>query len=368
MSDSNLTPNKRKAVDVDEPSSQEKVNKVPKKSQPRAIPVQEPQSDVDSVFGSPTTCLGAQTSSSSETQEHSDNTQDIDSTQRHRNGIVEMETPGDSDEVSQTDIRTCCAPDCSILRLTDSPTDGNPPGTTASRRSTEDATVRQATAGPSGTYVTPSRRESVIRNDIQTAMDSASVSEPVEDVHAASRAPNASGLSKREQREVLFKVLLCHLNDVEHFSVGTEDTEAEEQMDKLLLFLQTDDKEQLQARLGEDFSRLDKALSTWVHIRLNLDNFRTRTAYFGEPGDDWQAYLSRMSNAPCALASLEYVNFQDRVRKNGDLVFVTSTFDDDLMRVFDVLTMVKGCNGKEAFKGVRQYNAALLEWFKEDVA
>jgi hypothetical protein len=44
---------------------------------------------------------------------------------------------------------------------------------------------------------------------------------------------------------------------------------------------------------------------------------------------------------------------------------VADTFDEDLARVFDALTRVPGCNGPEAFEGVRRYNEALLEWFRE---
>jgi hypothetical protein len=45
---------------------------------------------------------------------------------------------------------------------------------------------------------------------------------------------------------------------------------------------------------------------------------------------------------------------------------VADTFNEDLARVFDALTGVPGSNRPEAFRGVRRYNEALLQWFREE--
>jgi hypothetical protein len=62
---------------------------------------------------------------------------------------------------------------------------------------------------------------------------------------------------------------------------------------------------------------------------------------------------------------LAYVNIQGFVGREGECEYVADTFDWDLARVFDALTRVPGCNGPEAFEGMRRYNEALLEWYRE---
>lgn len=241
----------------------------------------------------------------------------------------------------------------------------------------------QPTAGPSGTYRNPLRQDSVIPNDTQHDTRRAA-SEPTEsciphahqfmsrsfkEVPSRSRplaTTNNDGWQEKELRRELFKLLLSYLNSINQFGIDTYDTDAEERMNMLFHQLQINDTEILQARLGDDYARLHVALESWMSMRHRISEFRIATGYFGQPGRQWEEHLQRMPNVPCAHATLAFINLQETTTKAGESVYISETFDADLQRMFDLLTMVKGCNGADAFKGVRIYNAALLEWFKQD--
>jgi hypothetical protein len=240
------------------------------------------------------------------------------------------------------------------------------------------------TAGPSGTYRNPLRQDSVIPNDTQTQTDNIGVNaEPAggytvlnENMtggslsHAItqsliSHTSDSASWQQREYRRELFKLLLSYLNGINQFSADSYDINAEERMNLLLNQFWISDVEGLQTTLSDDVARLQIALESWMSMRHRLSEFRSATRYFGRPGEQWTEYLKCMEDVPCAKAMLAYVDLQGFVGREGECRYVAETFDDDLAVVFDVLTRVKGCNGAEAFKGVRRYNKALSEWFQD---
>jgi hypothetical protein len=170
---------------------------------------------------------------------------------------------------------------------------------------------------------------------------------------------------QRKFRRELFKLLLSYLNGINQFSSDAYDVEAEERMNLLLHQFWLSDTETRNARLGDDAARLQTALESWMSMRHRLSQFRSATGYFGRPGEQWTEYLRGMDDdVQSAQAMLAYVDLQGFVSREGECEFVADTFDHDLARVFDALTMVAGCNGPEAFRGVQRYNKALLEWFR----
>lgn len=251
---------------------------------------------------------------------------------------------------------------------------------------------RSVTVGPSNTYRKPIRQDSVepeetrLSSDlfvgtevtpVRLARDSSEVQwedqNNVIDFAPMTTQPLAMSprdSRQREQRMELFKLLISYLHRLNQFSLDSYDPGAEDRMDFLLnQFRQLDmitatTVPSFRART-ETSARIDTALRTWIIIRRSVDDFRRTTNYFGEPGRPWEMHLASMENLPCAQASLAYVELQERawkhgVRSDGD------TFDDDLMTGFDALTKIKGVNGKDAFRSVRQFNASLREWFREE--
>lgn len=171
-------------------------------------------------------------------------------------------------------------------------------------------------------------------------------------------------LRNQEYRRELFKLLIAHINGINQFRTDAYKLEAEERLNILLHQFLINDTDTLQKVLGDHFTRLHIAVESWMNMRHQLSEFRTMTGYFGEPGEHWEHHLRHMPNVPCAHACIAYADLQDSVAKESRLGCVEETFDDDLARMFDLFTMIKGCNGAEAFKALRTYNAALLEWFK----
>jgi len=229
----------------------------------------------------------------------------------------------------------------------------------------------QTYVGPSGIYRNPLiRDDSVIPgdtpNDRVGEQNNATLANSMILTFRSSLTSEPAGWQERRHRRELFKLLLSHLNSINQFSAESYDTEAEERMNLLLHHFWTNDTEHLQVRLGDNFARLHTAIESWMAMRHRLNEFRIATGYFGQPGESWEDHLKRMSNVPCAQASLAYVDLQEFASQRGGLNYVAETFDADLATLFDLLTMVKGCNGSEAFKGVGLYNAALVEWFRQD--
>jgi hypothetical protein len=240
------------------------------------------------------------------------------------------------------------------------------------------------TAGPSGTYRNPLRQDSVIPSDTQTQADAS-----IPDVGptggqvahhenmmggAMSEAITQSLIShnldpanwqQREYRRELFKLLVSYLNGIKPFSSDSYNVEAEERMNFLINQFWLSDTDALQARLGDDAARLQIALESWMSMRHLLSQFRSATGYFGLPGERWMGYLRHLDDVPNAQAMLAYVDLQGFLGREGECGYVADSFNEDLARVFDALTMMTGCNGPEAFRGVRRYNEALLEWFRD---
>jgi hypothetical protein len=243
----------------------------------------------------------------------------------------------------------------------------------------------QPTAGPSGTYRNPLRQDSVIPSDtpIQTQTQTHTVRtdrQPAGGQHAPHKSPVGGELDKsitqslpeltnwqqREFRRELFKLLLSYLNSINQFSPDAYDLEAEERTNILLHQFWLSDVDAIKTRLSDDAARLQTAFESWMSMRHRLSTFRSATRYFGRPGEQWTEYLRGMDDdVQSAQAMLAYVDLQGVVSREGECGFVADTFDHDLARVFDALTMMSHCNGPEAFRGVRRYNEALLEWFRE---
>ncbi|RAR07119.1 c6 zinc finger domain containing protein [Stemphylium lycopersici] len=240
-------------------------------------------------------------------------------------------------------------------------------------------------AGPSGTYRKPTRRDSVFPSDTQPLdqIEQANKELPhrsailIEQLtgDSSSDAINRSTIQHRsdptasqqlEYRRELFKLLVAYLNGIEQFSNNAYDFSAEERMNMLLNQFWINDTEALQAALGDDACRLRIALESWMSMRYRLSQFRSTTGYFGRPREEWIEYLRRMDDVSSARAMLAFVDLQGSARKEGECGYVAEMFDVDLTVVFDALTKVKGCNGSEAFRGVRRFNDALLEWFDND--
>jgi hypothetical protein len=239
-------------------------------------------------------------------------------------------------------------------------------------------------AGPSGTYRNPLRQDTVIPNDTQTQTNTAGANmDSTRDQVALHKSRLGGAMSEgitqslishtsdpanwqqREYRRELFKLLVSYLNGIEQFRTDAYDIEAEERMNFLLNQFWLSDTEVLQARFGDDAARMQIALESWMSMRHRLSVFRGATGYFGRPREQWTEYLRHLDNIPSAQAMLAYVDLQGFVGSEGECGYVVDTFDGDLARVFDALTRVARCNGPEAFRGVGEFNEALLEWFRE---
>lgn len=235
--------------------------------------------------------------------------------------------------------------------------------------------------GSSGAYQESPRQDSVIPGDIPSDTQSA-VAEPLENAHVIQHAtinsPNDNGLvlpqsverrtlkttEERRLRMELVKLLLPFLSGIDQFNSDTYSVEAEERMNTLLRQLRTNDTETLQDKLGDSFTRVHVALESWMNMCHRLAEFRDATGYRGQSGAQWEEYLKGLSDVPSTRAILRYLELQETTLTDDESGYVVETFDEDLAKMFDLLTMVKGCTGPEAFKGIKKFNSALLEWFK----
>lgn len=101
-------------------------------------------------------------------------------------------------------------------------------------------------------------------------------------------------------------------------------------------------------------------------MRHRLSSFRSATGYFGPPGQQWEEFLRGMNNIPHARAILAFVELKnDGVLEEGKGIGAGHGFNEDLMVMFDLLTSIKGCNGPDAFKGVKKFNEGLWKWFDD---
>ncbi|KAH9865542.1 hypothetical protein J1614_009127 [Plenodomus biglobosus] len=242
-------------------------------------------------------------------------------------------------------------------------------------------------AGSSGTDQESARQDSVIAGDIPSDTQPAVV-EPLENAHGVQHAtinsPNDNGLilpqsverrterrtleaaEERGLRMELCKLLVSFLNGIDQFDSDTYSVEAEERMNTLLRQIRTNDMETLQAKLGDNFTRLHVALDSWMNMRHRLAEFHNATGYLGQPGAQWEEYLKSLSRVPRARAIIRYIELQEIALTDGEPRYVVETFNEDLAKMFDLLTMVKRCNGPEAFQGIEEFNTALLEWFNQE--
>ncbi|KAH9870700.1 hypothetical protein IAQ61_006178 [Plenodomus lingam] len=359
------TPSKRKAMEVDKAISNGKLPKARKMARPTQVSSFRQERQLYSISKSPTVIANriAEAFARQRIRENSCNT---DRTWRPRDETAEIETVADANEVPETE------PDSTSLDSAIS-TEHNQP----LDRYEQDEVI----AGSTGIHQDPFRQDSVIPGDTQ-AETLRAASEPLDDGHTTNHAntnkfiddddqlpyrlPKRARLEttqEREHRTELFKLLLSYLNGINQFHPDTYSMEAEERMNMLLHQFHINDTERLQAKLGDDFARLQIAFESWMSMRHRLTGFRVATGYRGQPGEQWAEFLKQKPNVPCAYASLSYVGLQEAALK-GEESYVVDTFDEDLAKMFDLLTMVKGCNGPEAFKGIGLYNSNLIGWFE----
>ncbi|KAF2856065.1 hypothetical protein T440DRAFT_412903, partial [Plenodomus tracheiphilus IPT5] len=358
------TPSKRKAIDIDEGASNGKLPKTCKTARSTQVPVRRQDRDPYSIPRSPT-AVANRVAESFVQQRIRESSYNTDRTWRPRDETAETETIADVGEVRDIELDSFMQStilDAERDRLFE--------------RNEQDYCI----AGPSGTYRNPFRQDSVnpgdAQMDIQRATTECVESGPiirhtankttvddVQDPRLLDR-PGIEATQEEMRRIELFKLLLSHLNNINQFSAETYSMEAEQRMNMLLHQFRINDTELLQAKLGVDFARLQVALESWMGMRHRLSEFRVVTGYLGQPGEQWEEHLRHMPNVPCAYASLSYVELQESAAKDRESSYVVDSFDEDLAKMFDVMTMVKGCNGSEAFKGIGVYNAVLLEWFK----
>ena len=170
---------------------------------------------------------------------------------------------------------------------------------------------------------------------------------------------------KKSARRELFRLLLSFLNSINQFAKHSYDIQAEERMNTLLKILWLHDADNFRERLGDDFPRLDNALTSWMGMRSRLAKFQSRTGFVGTPGEEWRAYLQGINSlgarAQACIAFDELKGVEDQAQ-----TYLAETFEDDLAIAFDLMTRVKGCNGPEEFSAIRVYNQVLLEWVKEE--
>jgi len=240
--------------------------------------------------------------------------------------------------------------------------------------------LRSPTAGPSGTYRNPQRQDSVIPPSTQQGAEDLEVDHPPHHHHGAFNANGdmwrsawMSSLNvdvtkietwqEKQHRMELFKLLLSYLNSINQFSPESYEPEAEERMNHLLNHLWINDAEALRSSAGDRFPALQAAWERWMSMRHLLAEFQRTTGYFGKPGDDWKEHLRRMDRVAHAKASIAFVDLKSFASGPGSALDGETTFNDDLVAVFDLLTQVEGCNGVEEFDALRPYNEGLMEWF-----
>jgi hypothetical protein len=240
--------------------------------------------------------------------------------------------------------------------------------------------VRSPSAGPSGTYHNPLRDDSVIAPSTVRAESYFALDQAAPEAHAINDPPiqieifsnvstppgNGIELSTltpyqiTQLRRDLFKLLLCHLNNIDQFSPESYEPEAEDRLNLLLNHFWLHDIEIIRARLGDHFTEVHTAWQHWMSMRRALSNFQHTTGYSGNPGDEWKEYLRRMDRVSRARASIAYVDLQSCIDTQRG---VDERFNDDLATVFDTVTQVDGCTGVEEFSAVEVYNEGLLGWF-----
>jgi len=362
------TPSKRKASGIHEQTPAGKLSRPSKDV--RTVPVHpRERQDLFSVPITPPPRVGLGRSLF-RTPRQRESTHDTDATWMPRETTAETETVVGGDEVTPGEVD-------SMLQSAIAVANGD---------NLQYEYHDQFAAGPSGTYRSPNRQDSVIPNDTQPQNEIARANlEPTSNQVSIGNGNmgdllnNATGRSfvthtsesaswqQRKYRRELFKLLVSYLNGIEPFSSDNYDCTAEERMNFLLnQFWIGGDTEALQTKLGSDnATRIQIALESWMSMRHRLSEFRSATGYFGRPGEQWTLFLRSIDDAPCAQAMLAFVDLQEFV-ESGEWRYVKDTFDDDLKTVFNVLTRIRWCDGPEAFKGVRRFNKALLEWFGDD--
>jgi hypothetical protein len=235
--------------------------------------------------------------------------------------------------------------------------------------------LRSPTAGPSGTYRNPQRQDSVIPPSTQHSANSVPSDRfPAQNSGKISRH---NSLLQRNQLDVseldtwqekqlrieLFKLLLSHLNGINQFTAETYEPESEDRMNSLLYQFWVNDAETNRAQVGDKFDSLQNALECWMNMRHILTGFQRTTGYFGRPGDEWREHLRRMDRVPHAKASIAFVDMKSSAGMSGLVLDGGPSFANEVATVFDLLTQVNGCNGKEEFGALHAYNEKLREWF-----
>ncbi|KAL1792132.1 hypothetical protein ACET3X_009883 [Alternaria dauci] len=224
-------------------------------------------------------------------------------------------------------------------------------------------------AGPSGTYINPLRQDSVIPNDTQMQKDMReddTATDAYNDAIIRSLISDSSHDTRqnRTYRLELTRLLISYLDGINEFDSTSYDFAAEERMNFLLHHFQCAETEIWHTNHSDSAIRLDLTLERWMTMRHRLSAFRNATGYFGPPGQQWEEFLRGLDNAPHAKAILAFVELKDDGElEDGKGIGAGNGFNADLMVVFDGLTRIKGCNGPDAFKGVKRFNEGLWKWF-----
>jgi hypothetical protein len=243
-------------------------------------------------------------------------------------------------------------------------------------------TVRTSTAGPSGTYRSFQRHDSVI--PLSTQPDG-SQSQADQDLHSPNNAADTTrgiwqttsvptphievsklnNWQEKQLRMELFKLLQLYLNGLDQFDAESYEPEAEERMNHLLYQFWINDSETLRAKVGMRFPELQTAWECWINMRHQLSEFQRSTGYFGgRLGDDWKEHLRTMDCVDRAKACIAFVDLKSFAGGEALTTHTGLQFDNDIATVFDLVTQVEGCNGVEEFEeALRVYNEGLLEWF-----
>ncbi|KAI4947574.1 hypothetical protein J4E91_006394 [Alternaria rosae] len=239
-------------------------------------------------------------------------------------------------------------------------------------------------AGPSGTYRNPLRQDSVIpdtqtQNDTidaiiyppsdQLSQDGADTSSDAYTdaiIRSLISDPSSTTRQTRVYRLELYRLLVSYLNGIKNFDPSNYDSAAEERMDFLLNQFHCTDADAWYADHNDSALRLHLAFEKWMSMRHRLAAFRSVTGYFGPPGTQWEEFLRGLDDVPHAEAILAFVDLKDAEEGEEGGRVLGNGFDEDLMMMFDRLTMFPDCNGPEAFKGVRKFNERLLVWFRDE--